>query len=228
MKRIAATLVICCYLGALGWGVFAHTLSVGNASHPVMYYLVWDMFCGWSGYETRHHIVAEGESGAHYLLNPAPWGEFRPYGSAHRPDYDNFAVHSVNIARNVLARTEHEPIQRIYVVEENWSKRYNRPEFLWKLEFEEEMQPHSYFHVRVTYDGDGNLLERKHNWTTAMYQQDVMQDSRMVRLRQQARPFLAVTPGTAQPANTPFIPFATAVPNNGAIQQTAFEFPIQQ
>ncbi len=225
MKRIAATLIICTYLGSLGWGVLSLTFSYGNVSHPVMYYLVWDMFCGWSGYETRTHIVAEGESGDYYLLNPAPWGEFRPYGPADRPDYDNFAVHAMPLAEYVLSRTEHEPMQRIYVIEENWSKRYNRPDYLWRREFEEEKRPRSYYHLRVAYDSDGTLLERRHNWTTAVHQQSVMRDSRIAALRQQARPFLAVSPGFSRPSASEYSPQLPHSQNHNGIQPVAFEAP---
>ncbi len=232
MPRAFATLTIIAYLGALSWGVISHTLTLGNASHPVMYYLVWDMFCGWSGYETRQHLIAEGVSGSYYQLSPAPWGEFQPYGPAIRPDYDSFAVHSLAIAQNVLARTEHEPIRRIYVVEENWSKRYNRPNFVWKREFEEPKDLYSYYHTRVVYDGEGMLLERKYNWSTAIFERELSSDPRLAKIRQQNRPFFVASPtfgstntnmsafpGTSFPGSPP-----EPVPFN-PVRQTSFALP---
>jgi len=46
MKRWLSHFTIAVYLAALSWGIVAHALSFGAASHPGMYFLVWDMFCG--------------------------------------------------------------------------------------------------------------------------------------------------------------------------------------
>ena len=61
IKRWAVSLVIVSYLGSLGYGIVCHTLNFNTASHPGMYFVVWDMFCGWSAYANRLHIVGEGE-----------------------------------------------------------------------------------------------------------------------------------------------------------------------
>ena len=226
MKRYAAIATIVVYLGALGWGVVSHTLSLGHVSHPAMYYLVWDMFCGWSGYESRHHLIAQGVSGEHYLLNPAPWGEFKPYGPAYRTDYDSFGMHSIRIAQSVLNHTDHEPIQQIFLVEESWSKRYNRPDFLWRMEFEEEKDQMSYFHTRATYNGDGMLVDRRNNWTTAMAHHHVASDPRLVKLRSHSRPFFAVSPNAGRNSAPNGMPNAAPISNaSSPIQQTWFPEP---
>ncbi len=194
MKRSVAVAIIVGYLGVLGMGIVSHTLSFGNASHPAMFYVVWDMFCGWSGYESRQHLVAEGISGNHYLLTPAPWGEFRPYGPASRTDYDNYAVHSGRIARNVLRHTKHEPIVRVYLIEESWSKRYNMPDYIWKMQFEEEKKKNSYFNTRVVYNEQGQQLQWNDTFTSIVYNRDLMADPRLARYRRVSQPHFVVSP----------------------------------
>jgi len=195
MKRSLAIVVIVGYLAVLGGGIASHTLRFGNVSHPAMYYVIWDMFCGWSGYENRQHLIAESVNGEYYSLTPAPWGEYKPFGPANRPDYDSFAVHSGTIARNVLSHTRHDPILRVYLVEENWSKRYNMPDYLWKRQFEEEKEPRSYFHTRVVYDENCFPIQQKMSWNAAIYDQELRSDPRLARHRKNAKPFYAITPG---------------------------------
>lgn len=189
MRRLTATFVILAYLGVLNFGVISHALKLETGANPAMYYVVWDMFCGWSGYETRVHLVAEGASGSHYQLNPAPWGDFQPYGSASRIDYDSNLNHSIRVAQNVLNRTTHEPIRNIYVVEENWSKRYNRPEYVWNREFEEPREPHSYHYIRAIYNADGTLQQKGYAWTTAVSERELASDPRMAKILRQGKSF---------------------------------------
>ncbi|MBL4883174.1 MAG: hypothetical protein JKY95_01390 [Planctomycetaceae bacterium] len=206
MKRSLAVAVIVGYLAVLGGGIVSHTLSVGNVSHPAMYYVVWDMFCGWSGYENRQHLIAEGVSGKHYSLVPSPWGEFKPYGPAYRPDYDSFGVHCAAIAKNVLKHTKHEPIRRVYLIEENWSKRYNMPDKLWKRQFEEVKDPQSYFHTRVVYDEQCQQLQRKNSWTSAIYNKELSSDPRLTKYMRGAKPLYVITPkqrSTVTPSQPP-------------------------
>ena len=74
MKRLATVLFILAYIGSLGWGIVAHAVKYKASSHPAMYFVVWDMFCGWSAYANRTQIIAEGESGRYYdcLLYTSP------------------------------------------------------------------------------------------------------------------------------------------------------------
>ena len=88
MKRWLAHLGIGAYLLALATGFVTHAFDFGTDCHPIMYFLVWDMFCGWSGYEGRMQLIGEGESGKFYELAPGPWGEFHPYGFIDRHHYD--------------------------------------------------------------------------------------------------------------------------------------------
>ncbi|HCS51028.1 MAG TPA: hypothetical protein DIW81_05460 [Planctomycetaceae bacterium] len=202
MKRYLAVATITIYLGALSWGIFSDTFAVGNVAHPAMYYVVWDMFCGWSGYECRQHLIAQGESGQYYKLNPAPWGEFRAFGPADRIDYDSFAAHSQNIARNILRNTEHEPIQRVYLVEENWSKRYNIPDYLWSMKFEEEKESYSYYHTRMIYNSECEPIESRMGWASAIHSKQLETDPRLAKMRNKAKPFYAVTPYSQTPVQS--------------------------
>ncbi|HIK95579.1 MAG TPA: hypothetical protein EYG03_26840, partial [Planctomycetes bacterium] len=63
LRRWMTHAVIVVYLSWLGHGVFCHALQYRVSAHPLMYFTVWDMFCGWSGWSYRTHVVAEGESG---------------------------------------------------------------------------------------------------------------------------------------------------------------------
>ena len=64
LKRGLSYLTITSYVGILLFGIFCHTFSFRTGSHPGMYYIVWDMFCGWSAYSIRTHIIGEGISAA--------------------------------------------------------------------------------------------------------------------------------------------------------------------
>ena len=88
MRRVMACGIIGTYLLMLVFGLFSHALGYKSTDHVGMYFLVWDMYCGWCGYEVRHHIVAQGESGQYYELSPPPWGDFVAFGAAGRHDYD--------------------------------------------------------------------------------------------------------------------------------------------
>ena len=164
MKRWLAVATIVTYLGVLCFGVVSHALGFRQASHPGMYFIVWDMFCGWSGYENRLHIIGQGESGRFYQVAPAPWRQIKPFGDLERQHYDPFANHSGTIALNTLKNTQHEPMRKIMVIEENWAKKFNLPDSLWSQRYTEEKQPYSYFHLRKEYTPDGTLVTNNQSW----------------------------------------------------------------
>jgi hypothetical protein len=169
MKLWLANLTIVAYLATLSWGVTSHALKVGANAHPVMYYLIWDMFCGWSSYELRFHIVGESVSGKYYELDPPPWGEFKPFGKIGRRHYDVTGTHAGKFARNTLRHTDHEPIARIFVVEEYWAKKYNLPESIWSRRFEEPKDRKSYYNVRYVLNPDGTPRQAYPNWIAQQY-----------------------------------------------------------
>ncbi len=210
MKRYVTIAFIVLYLGVLCYGLAAHMLVYNVAANPGMYFIVWDMYCGWSAYETRLHIVAEGESGQLYELEP-PWGSFHPFGSIDRRNYDVNAMHLGNIGRNILNHTEHEPIDRIFVIEESWSKKYNLSPELWQQFYDEPFEPVTYFRRRALFNADGVCLERYLDIGSHLAHQAVASNPRLRGAMSRGRPFIAVDPqssrfGGVVPAS------ATAVP----------------
>lgn len=164
MKRWLAIGTIATYLSVMFYGVAAHALNYKPNSHPSMYFIVWDMFCGWSAFSNRIHVIAEGESGRYYEVTPSPWGEIKPFGDLERHHYDPFGMHVDDIAFNTLKHTAHEPITRVYLVEEIWAKKFNLPDRLWEARYPEPKEPYSYFHLQQVYNGEGRQLRRNANW----------------------------------------------------------------
>ena len=122
MKRALSHATIVAYLGVLTFGFASHTLNWGTNSHPGMYFIVWDMYCGWSAFESRLHVIGEGVSGEYYELTPPPWSDFHPHGSIGRIHYDVQARFADDMAVTTLQNTTHEPIHRILVIQECWSE----------------------------------------------------------------------------------------------------------
>lgn len=189
MKRIVAVSTITGYLAVLLLGLCAHALNYKASSHPGMYFLVWDMFCGWSAYEDRTHVIGQGESGRFYELAPGPWGDYHPFGDPGRQNYDPFANHAVTLALNTLRYSEHEPMQNIYVVQETWAKKFNLPDELWEKQFTEPKDTHSYFHVRRVYKPDGQLVADNPGWFDYQAQLCLQDNPRLQRDSQHGRPF---------------------------------------
>ncbi|MBI1345369.1 hypothetical protein GC163_03690 [bacterium] len=194
MRRWLATGFITSYLAFLGWGIVSHALKFQVFSHPVMYFTVWDMFCGWQAYESRIHIVAEGDSGTFYELSPPPWGDFAPFGDLARVHYDALGNSFVRIAQNTLKNTEHEPIRRMLVVEECWQKKYNLPEHLWAMRFDEPKDPKSYFWLRATFTPEGDLMYAGPDFVGYHASLAVCENPRLMSDAKRGRPFFSVNP----------------------------------
>ena len=178
-------MVIAGYLGVMSAGVAAHALGFGLGSHPLMYYIVWDMFCGWSAQSYRTHVIAEGESGTWYDAGVGPWDArrpFRPYGDLKRIHYDVEATHAARLGLNVLRHTAHEPIVRIAVVEECWAKKFNMPEPYWSARWNVPKDPASYYAVRHTLTADGQLIATKPSWAAEVARQGLQRNERIRRL----------------------------------------------
>ncbi len=163
-KRFACAFIVA-YLGSLAYGLTAHTIGYRTYAHLGMYYIVWDMYCGWNGWETRTHILAEGESGQYYDVGSPPWGEVCVYGEPDRRHYDIFGLHSLTIARNVAAHTEHEPFVKYLVVEEAWAKKYNLPDNLWAQRFEEPRELRKYHRIRNAWEANGENIASNPSWS---------------------------------------------------------------
>lgn len=196
MKRWATHLFIASYLGLLGFGLSSHALTFLKSAHVGMYFIVWDMYCGWSAFENRTHVIGEGDSGQYYELSPGPWGGLQPFSSADRKDYDIHAFHGYSLAANTLAQTEHEPIRRIYVVEESWSKKYNLPPALWKLRYQSEKpEDHrSYYHVRKIYNSSGEILQQSNDWLNTQFELAVLDNPRLRTNMRKGHTFYASGP----------------------------------
>lgn len=193
VKRWLTHLTIVAYLGVLGYGIFAHAFKYRVNAHPMMYYIVWDMFCGWAAHESRLHIIAEGESGTYYELSPAPWGEFKPFGEEDRQHYDYLNNATWKMADHVLRHTDHEPMTRIFVVEESWSKKYNLPDGLWAKRFAEEKDPQSYYWTRSIYTPEGVILLNAPTWLGHIGALTVGDNPRLHADSRKGQPFFAVT-----------------------------------
>ena len=194
MKRWLAKLAIGSYLTALALGIACHAMNFGMASHPVVYYFVWDMFCGWSAHETRYHLVGEGESGGFYRLSPAPWSTFAPYGDLERSQYDVIGNAYARIALNTLQHTQHEPIVRFFVIEECWPKKYNLSDQLWAARFDEPKDSHSYFWVKTTFAADGSVLQGNRDYISHLTAMAIQDNPRLKADSLRGKPFYAVDP----------------------------------
>lgn len=194
MKRYLAVGVIAVYLSSLFFGLAAHALNFKADIHPAMYFVVWDMFCGWAGYESRTHIIAEGESGRFYQLAPGPWGDFNPFGDISRHHYDAFMNHAQTIASNTLRHSDHEPMQRIFVVEEVWAKKFNLSDSMWEKRYVEPKQPHSYYHLRQVWNGEGQLVTLYPGWFDYQAGLCISDNPRIWREAQQGKPFYQLNP----------------------------------
>ncbi len=204
MRRWMATGVIGTYLLLLAFGLFSHTLGYKSSDHVGMYFWVWDMYCGWCGYEIRHHVIAEGASGQYYQITPPPWGEFVPFGSAERHHYDGAASFTGVMASHILEHTEHEPIVEVILVEEAWSKKYNLPDTIYLNRYEEPKVKRSYFRPRMLLSADGTIRERYYDWTGCLSYLAIADNPRLQR-NMQERPFLMSngfsSPGPVRPVS---------------------------
>jgi hypothetical protein len=191
MKRWFTSLGIAAYLTALAAGFVTHALEYGTDCHPIMYFLIWDMFCGWSGYEGRMQLIGEGESGNYYKLAPSPWGEFHPYGFIDRPHYDPNHTNGFVIANNCLKHTKHEPMVRLFVVEEEYPKKFNIPDKQFEAYYGKPKVVHPYYLTRYILSPTGEVMSQQPNWFTVQYQMSLGDNPRLVNDAYRNRPFLS-------------------------------------
>lgn len=198
MKRWLASGFIASYLGALSWGIVSHAMKFYIFVHPIMYFLVWDMFCGWQAYESRTHVVAEGESGQLYHLSPTPWNEFAPFGNLSRVHYDALGNSYSRLAMTTLKNTTHEPMRRILVVEECWQKKYNLPDPLWAQRYEEPKVPKNYYWLRCQFTPEGELTYTRPDFVGYSYSIQMVENPRLLADARRGRPFFAINPSQRQ------------------------------
>lgn len=215
MKRWLVNGVLVVYISAFSWGILCHGMSMLTGTHPAMYFFVWDMFCGWANYEKRNYVIGEGVSGKYYELDPAPWGEIQPFGRIGRRHYDVTGVTCVKSALNTLRHTDHESIARIYVIEENWSKKYNLPDSLWYMYFSERKDPTLYRHVQYVVAGDGTPIEANECWLTQQQQLVMASNPRVQAELQRSLPFMMIDREQS----------TTGIPQNSFLNPTLIQRP---
>ncbi len=195
MARWLSISFIVTYLGALCFGVFAHAMNFYSHSHPLMYFIVWDMFCGWAAHEIRYHVIAEGESGRYYQVAPGPWKPFLPFDyELGRHHYDAYGNFQQKIAMNTLRHTDHEPINRIILVEENWPKKYNLPDRLCGSIIDRSPDFRPYYWARIIYDSEGNVVTRLPIWLHQVHLNNILDNPRLRADSARGRPVYAINP----------------------------------
>jgi len=194
MKRWLTHLMIFVYVGALCVGLVCHTLEFGTTAHPGMYFLVWDMFRGWSAFATRTHVLGEGEDGNFYRLAPGPWGEFQPFGDIGRRHYDVLFNTSGRLAMNTLKHTQHGPMTRVFVVEECWPKKFNVPDRIWKRRYDEPKDVQKYYHVKSMFTPEGVQIANYPTWVAKQYALRVANNTRLLADWHRGREFYTVNP----------------------------------
>ncbi|MFO1091969.1 MAG: hypothetical protein U0992_01465 [Planctomycetaceae bacterium] len=216
MKRWITNLTIAGYLGALALGLLSHAVMYYSHKNPLMYLIVWDMYCGWSAFESRLHVLAETYGGEHYEVLPAPWGEFHPYQGPSRRHYDTRTLVVPRMAELVLEHTEHEPIRRLIVVEEAWSKKFNLPDELWALRHNEPKDKHSYYHVRCVKDLDTGEVSRGNEWVNALANEMLKDNPRLMADVKRGHTFFAVDPSLKEAYGNGVTPAGYSVPQPGS------------
>src|SRR5712691_300634 len=194
VRRWLASLGITAYLGVLLFGIVSHAANFHEGAHPSMYFIVWDMFCGWAAYESRTHIIGQGISGQYYELAPGPWADYHPYGDISRQHYDSFNAYSDVLARNCLKHTQHEPMTRLYVIEESWAKKYNLPDAVWQRRYSEPKEPFSYFRLRTVMTPDGQIVRNASPWLAYQTNLTITDNPRLMEETRKGQPMFAVRP----------------------------------
>ncbi|MDB5386420.1 MAG: hypothetical protein JWM11_2066 [Planctomycetaceae bacterium] len=192
MRRWCVGIFIATYLTALTGGILSQTLRYGMTAHPVMYFFVWDMYCGWSAYNVKFRAVAEGVSGTCYDLEPAPWGTFRPFNTLSRFQYSTSTGWMAKTGAHTVAHTEHEPIARIFIIEETWAKKFDLPDYVWNARYNTPKHKNVYTTVRVEMDGTGTVVKSYPHWVEVQKQTMVGDNPRLQNTIRSSVPFWIV------------------------------------
>jgi hypothetical protein len=190
VKRWLTHFWIATYLFALAFGFVSHAFDIRSGFHPAMYFVVWDMFCGWAGYEGRMQVIGEGESGKFYELAPGPWGEFHPYGYIPRQHYDPECKQGARMGFMALKHTKHEPMVRIFVVEEEYPKKFNLPDAQYEAYYGKPKDFHKYCHTRFVLTPQGQLLQSQPTWFVYQSQIGIRDNPRLMSDAHRSQPFI--------------------------------------
>jgi hypothetical protein len=198
MKRRIVNLGIYGYIGALVFGFLCVATQV-RFFFPPLYFLTFDMYGGWSGYDCRMQIIGEGESGRFYVLSPGPWGEFKPYScNLSRQCYDQAFEYGAILARPGLRHTQHEPILRVFVVEQEYPKKFNLSDAQYQAYYGKPKPQRIYSHTRMVLTPEGEILTQSPTWLRYQDNLSIVDNPRLVADGTQNRPFLwsaVQTPG---------------------------------
>jgi hypothetical protein len=190
MKRWIVNAGILGYLGALAFGFSCVACQVRIYSPP-MYFLTFDMYGGWSGYDAKMQVIGEGQSGRFYVLSPGPWGEFDPYSSRlSRQCYDQGFEYGNILMRPALAHTQHEPILRVFVVEQEYPKKFNLSDAQFEAYYLKPKPQRIYSHTRMVLSPQGEMLAQSQTWLRYQDNLSVVDNPRLVANATRNRPFL--------------------------------------
>ena len=108
-------------------------------------------------------------------------------------------THSLS-AGYLEARTENQPIMRVYAVEELWPKKFNTPDHLWARLHSEPKDQQSYFNVRIIMEADGRVVETHPPWLVTQTINFMAENPRLKADAWRNQPFFAV-PGSSNPGS---------------------------
>jgi hypothetical protein len=211
MKRWMINAGICGYIAALAFG-FLCVACQTRFFWPPVYFLTFDMYGGWSGYDCKMQVIGEGQSGRFYVLSPGPWGEFKPYSSAlSRQCYDQMFEYGNFLMRPALAHTEHEPILRVFVVEQEYPKKFNLSDAQYEAYYLKPKPQRIYSHTRMVMSPDGEILTQSPTWLRYQDNLSVNDNPRLLADATRNRPFVwsaQQAPGPGGYAGPAYVPAA--------------------
>src|SRR5207302_5649746 len=79
-------------------------------------------------------------------------------------DWSSDVCSSDLIGLNVLKHTRHEPITRVFVIEECWPKKFNLPDAIWKMRYDDPKNVQKYYRQRVALLPDGTVTQLFTSW----------------------------------------------------------------
>jgi hypothetical protein len=190
MKRWILNASIAAYVLALAFGFLCVACQV-RFYFPPMYFLTFDMYGGWSGYDAKMQILGEGESGRFYRLSPGPWGEFHPYsGNLSRQCYDQAFEYGRILARPALRHTTHEPILRMIVIEQEYPKKFNLPDAQYAAYYTKPNPHRVYSHLRMVLNPEGQIVSQNQTWLRYQDNLCIVDNPRLMGDATRNRPFL--------------------------------------
>ena len=107
---------------------------------------------------------------------------------------------------HVLRHTSHEPIERVFVVEEHWPKQYNVPDRLWDSFYDEPADKISYYNLRAICTDSGQLISSRPGWIYRQTLLSISDNPRLENAMRQANPFYStfLNPRVHQAGNSAY------------------------